>query len=369
MTLDFTVTDAETDVHSAPPVSWSMSNILVFGRGNRVHYRNMAATGDDVRQLCKIRDEHGNLRLVQCASGLMENMVAVCTSTGHIQVWDLVSNKMTAHWSTKGVTAMQWNGQSLTVGGIRGTIRHYDTRIKETAKMKEQSRKTTRHQAVINSLSWNSDGKFLASGDESGTVHVWDSRQNAPLDVGDLIQRRRKMQHEGAVHALAWCPWQSGVLASGDSAQDNTGTIRIWNVNSSPHPTSTNPTKLELDAQITSLHFSTHCKELLSTHGLGKSTTSPPPNVHLDSMIFPFPSQPRPARFSNSVAVHRFPSLNQVCLVQAAQASVAGSVLSPNGQRIVLAVPGESKLKVWDVWGRKRELRRTSSILSGAGIR
>jgi len=76
---------------------------------------------------------------------------------------------------------MAWNGSVLTVGGQRGTIRHFDTRIKETAKMKEQSKRVTRHQAQICSLAWHGEGKFFASGDESGIVHVWDSRQNAPI--------------------------------------------------------------------------------------------------------------------------------------------------------------------------------------------
>ena len=35
--------------------------------------------------------------------------------------------------------------------------------------------------------------------------------------------------HQAAVKALAWCPWQPGVLASGGGTSDRT--IRIWNCN------------------------------------------------------------------------------------------------------------------------------------------
>ena len=87
----------------------------------------------------------------------------------------------------------------LTVGGERGSLRHYDTRIKEKATMKEQTKRVTRHQAAIGTLRWNEEGKLLASGDQSGLVYVWDSRQNVPLDVGELVQRRRKMQHAGPI--------------------------------------------------------------------------------------------------------------------------------------------------------------------------
>jgi len=37
-------------------------------------------------------------------------------------------------------------------------------------------------------------------------------------------------QHKAAVKALAWCPWQPGVLASGGGTADRT--IKLWNCNS-----------------------------------------------------------------------------------------------------------------------------------------
>jgi cell division cycle protein 20 (cofactor of APC complex) len=196
ISIDFT---APTDPGaSALPLSWSTQNIILFSRGNRVQYKNMS-TGEDVGQLCKLRESWGDLRLIESGGEDFPNVVAVGTSKGYVQVWDLTSKKMTANWSTKGVASMQWNGPVLTVGGLKGTIKHYDTRIKETSKMKEQVKKVTRHQAKISRLAWNVDGNFLASGDESGTVYCWDSRQRIPLDVGEFVQRRKKMQHSGAI--------------------------------------------------------------------------------------------------------------------------------------------------------------------------
>ena len=72
--------------------------------------------------------------------------------------------------------------------------------------MKEQTKKVTRHQTRISSLAWHDEGKVFASGDESGTVLVWDTRQKAPLDVGEMIQRRKKMQHEGKVTVWSLSP-------------------------------------------------------------------------------------------------------------------------------------------------------------------
>lgn len=157
------------------------------------------------------------------------------------------------------------------------------------------------------------------------------------------------------------------MLASGDSALDGTGTIRIWNINtSSAHATSNYPDKLELDAQVTSLHFSYQCRELLSTHGPGKSTPAPTtPALDLGpDLPIQLNTDPIPSRMANSVVVHSYPHLRHVVTINAAASNIAGSVMSPNGQRVVLAVPEENKLKIWDVWGKRKELKRQDSSLS-----
>lgn len=223
------------------PVSWSMNNLLVFGRGNRVHFKNFMTQSEEVIQLCKVRSSFGVLRLIECGGGggrggysfggtgsgssfsgssgghggstvgmgsgggtstNQANVVALSTSKGYIQLYDIVTKKPISTFITTGVTSMKWNGPILTVGGPRGAIRHYDTRIQPNAttlKLKEQTKKVTRHQAGISCLGWNVDGSLLASGDESGLVYCWDVRQNVPLDIGEMIQRRKKMQHGGAI--------------------------------------------------------------------------------------------------------------------------------------------------------------------------
>lgn len=161
------------------------------------------------------------------------------------------------------------------------------------------------------------------------------------------------------MQALAWCPWQNKMLASGDSASDNTGTIRVWNVSgvSSIHAT---PDRLELDASVTSIHFSPLCKEFLSTHGPGKVTPVAPTHTENLEVINHEPSL---SKLSNSVAVHSFPSFRHVVTRTVGKNNIAGSLLSPNGQKILLAMPDENRLKIWDAWG-KPSLRRQPSALS-----
>ncbi|KAF8229458.1 WD40 repeat-like protein [Tricholoma matsutake] len=360
LTIDFSVLPAPDDplpelAAGVPLLSCSATNVLFFSRGNRVHYKNLMTTTEDVGQLCKLQDSHGDLRIIECGGTDQPDVVALGTSKGLVQIWDVKAKKTTASWSTKGVSVMRWNGPVLTVGGLKGTIRHYDTRVAPTSKMKEQARKVTRHQSRITSLEWNVDGKILASGDQSGTVYCWDLKEKVPLDIGEFIQRRKKMQHGGAISALAWCPWQPKLLASGDVQ----GTIQLWTVNaSSAHSNATVPGKLELGAPITGLHFSPHCKELLSTHGASPDadTTSSPTLTR------------RKVSFANSIAVHSYPSLRHVTTLDVVDKPIGCSVLSANGTRLVLAVPEEGKVSVCDVWAKRKEVKRQPSFF-GSTIR
>ena len=106
------------------------------------------------------------------------------------------------------------------------------------------------------------------------------------------------------------------------------------------------------------MHFSPQINELLSTHGAGKITEVP-------SLSHAPPLKPR---IANSIAVHQFPLMRHVRTVSVARKGVAGSVLSPNGHRIVLAVPEEGQLKVWDVWG-KFKAPKQKSLFESCAIR
>ncbi|KAI0673175.1 WD40 repeat-like protein [Trametes maxima] len=375
--IDYSVAPAgaATDPAPASPVSWSQSNAVVFGRGNRVHYKNMADTEDVAQQLCKITSSMGNLHLVQCGNKEQANIVALATSNGWIQLWDLVAKKMVMNWKMKNVTSMCFGDNMLTIGDEKGSLRHYDPRVNDSTKVKEQLKKVSRHQGRILTGEWREDGKYLATGDQNGLVLVWDARRpRVPLEVGEMVQRRRKMQHVGAVTALTWCPWHSKYLVTGDSTTEGTGTIRVWDVDSNGNSTSEWPTKVELDAQVTSLHFSPHIRELLSTHGPGK--VAPPPTTPVTPITpidDPFASAPLfvdpfTSRISNSAVVHQFPTMRHVTTVPIAKKNIAGSVLSPNGHRIVFAVPEESQLKVWEVWG-KFKAPRPPSLYETCAIR
>ncbi|KAJ6463551.1 WD40 repeat-like protein [Mycena sanguinolenta] len=350
----FTIDFSPSSGKSMPLTYSTQNHNLYFSRGNRVHYRNMIAA-DSVTQLCKLQDKDGDLTLLEAGGAHL----AVATSKGIVQVWDAQSKKLICNWTTKGVGSMAWNESVLSIGGTKGTIRHYDIRVQPTSKMKEQAAKVTRHQASIATLTWNKDGKLLASGDESGLVYTWDSRAKIPLDVGEFHQRRKKIQHAHPISALAWSPWQAKLLATGDLG----GTVKLWTIDqANSNSNATSPSKLEHGSKIVNLNFSPNYKELLTV--LGPLAVLPATPQTLD--LSPWPR----SILTNSIIVHSFPSLRHIATVPVSERDICGSVLNTGTSvhKIVVAIPTETKLKVYEVWGKKKEIRRQSSSL-GTSIR
>lgn len=121
------------------------------------------------------------------------------------------------------------------------------------------------------------------------------------------------------------------------------GTIHLWSVHTGSllhsHP---------LQSQITSLHFSPHCKELLSTHGN--------PNPSLSSSVSAASSS---SLLRNSIQTHAYRFLSpedtwtftRVSSVPHAHFSrIITGCVSEDGKRC-MTVAGDEVLKVWSVWG------------------
>ena len=123
--------------------------------------------------------------------------------------------------------------------------------------------------------------------------------------------RWTKRNHTAAVKALAWSPWQSSLLATGGGTSDHT--IHFFS-----STTGSRISSLVTPAQVTSLTFSPHTKEILSTHG--------------------FPG--------NDLCLWSYPGLEKVWEVSGAHDTrVLGSALSPDGGTVGTAASDEN-LKV-----------------------
>ncbi|KAL1673486.1 hypothetical protein EV122DRAFT_222588 [Schizophyllum commune] len=250
------------------PLACTASDVVLFPRKNRIYGKALtAATAPS--QLAKIPEKYGGLTLLAAAGADYPHLFAAATRRNQIYVYDVNKPNEPVTWFGAGaeVGAMAWNHAVLTVGDGKGRIRHYDTRITPANRMREQARRLMRHQAKVTALGYHRLGNKLASGDAAGNVFVWDIRNQdtSPMDVGEFVLRRKKIQHEAPISSISWSPFDSQTFVTGDTS----GIIRRWDVtdNTSSKDNSCLPKITDHKRAVLALmHAPSGCRELLSVH-------------------------------------------------------------------------------------------------------
>ncbi|KAL1752866.1 hypothetical protein FB107DRAFT_219083 [Schizophyllum commune] len=250
------------------PLACTASDVVLFPRKNRIYGKTLTAAAAP-SQLAKIPEKYGGLTLLAAAGADYPHLFAAATRRNQIYVYDVNKPNEPVTWFGAGaeVGAMAWNHAVLTVGDGKGRIRHYDTRIMPANRMREQARRLMRHQAKVTALGYHRLGNKLASGDAAGNVFVWDIRNQdtAPMDVGEFVLRRKKIQHEAPISSISWSPFDSQTFVTGDTS----GIIRRWDVtdNTSSKDNSCLPKITDHKRAVLALiHAPSGCRELLSVH-------------------------------------------------------------------------------------------------------
>ncbi|CAK3753428.1 WD repeat-containing slp1 [Lecanosticta acicola] len=233
--------------------------------------------------------------------------VAAGLGTGEVQIWDVEDGtklrSMYGH-DTR-VSVMGWNKHILSTGARSGLVYNHDVRIAE-----HKVAELVSHTSEVCGLEWRADGAQLATGGNDNLVTIWDARHlTAP--------KFQKTNHKAAIKALAWCPWQSNLLATGGGSHDRM--IHFWNTTSGARVNS-----IDTGSQVTSLRWSLGYKELVSSSG--------------------FPD--------NSLSIWSYPTLVKNIEIPAHESRVLHSALSPDGQMLATAAADES-LKFWKVFEKK----------------
>lgn len=222
------------------------------------------------------------------------------------------------------VSCLSWNGAILSSGSRDTFIIHHDVRIAEN-----QVALLHGHQQEVCGLRWSDDCTQLASGANDNVLNVWEEGRTEP--------RLRLDHHTAAVKALAWCPWQSGLLASGAGSADRS--IKVWNTRSGTCLSST-----DTGSQVGSLVWSRTHKELVSCHGYSQ----------------------------NQLILWRYPAMTPMAELLGHTERVLFMSLSPDGETVVSAAADE-RLRFWRVWPAKpgavkRERRHRSAVPPGQGL-
>jgi len=247
--------------------------------------------------------------------------VGVGLGTGEVQIWDVDEGtklrSMYGHDSRVGV--MGWSKHTLSTGARSGLVYNHDVRIAQ-----HKVAELVSHTSEVCGLEWRSDGAQLATGGNDNLVNIWDARSlSAP--------KFTKTNHRAAVKALSWCPWQLNLLATGGGSYDRH--IHFWNTTTGARTNS-----IDTGSQVTSLRWSNHYREIVSSSG--------------------FPD--------NSLSIWSYPTLVRNVEIPAHETRVLHSSLSPDGQMLATAAADES-LKFWKVFERKAGSSASASREGGVG--
>jgi len=159
-------------------------------------------------------------------------------------------------------------------------------------------------------------------------------------------------QHQAAVKAIAWCPWQPNLLASGGGTADRT--IKFWNTSSGTCLNSIDagfvcPTWSRIlfltpplfflphSSQVCSILWSRTSKELVSSHGFSK----------------------------NQLCVWKYPSMTKIGDLTGHTSRVLHMAMSPDGTTVVSAA-GDETLRFWKVFDAHHSSSSANPPLSPA---
>jgi cell division cycle protein 20 (cofactor of APC complex) len=261
--------------------------------------------------------------------------MAVGTSDNKVQIWDVEKLKqvrsMSGHKAR--VSSLSWNGPTLSSGSRDSTIMHHDVRVPE-----HKIGCLKGHTQEVCGLKWSPSGNLLASGGNDNLLNIWDDRYQSSNNNTTDQPLHRLDAHQAAVKALAWCPWQKNLLASGGGTADRM--IRFWNTS-----TGACLNAVDTHSQVCALQWSQHDKELVSSHGYSH----------------------------NQLILWKYPSMVKVAELTGHTSRVLHMAQSPDGQTVVTAAADET-LRFWKILSggessKKERAAAKDSILNSAAGR
>ncbi|XP_027367905.1 cell division cycle 20.5, cofactor of APC complex-like [Abrus precatorius] len=287
-------------------IDWGKNNILAVALASDMYLWN--SENSNVFKLFKVTDNDFPASVAWSEDA---KFLAVGFKQSKLQLWDAETSKpiriLKGH--DQRIATIAWNGHILTSGSHDKYIINHDVRARRNAVCQVKA-----HRAEVCGLKWSRRGNILASGGNENHIYVWDL---AKMSSSNFLHCFK--DHCAAVKALAWCPYDSSVLASGGGTEDKC--IKIWNVQKGSCICS-----IDTKAQVCGLEWNRHHKELLSGHGFSTSS------LH------------------NQLCLWRYPSMTKVGGLDRHASRVLHLSQSPDGLTVVSAGADET-LRFWDVFG------------------
>ena len=118
---------------------------------------------------------------------------------------------------------------------------------------------------------------------------------------------------------------------------------------------------VDTGATIKGIHFSSQCREILTTHGEAAPTPDVPEDPHT-RLPTTAPLTPPKIPMANSLTVHSCQLRHVATMKTASDKPICDSVLNSTGMKVIFTVPDEGKISVYDVWAKRKEIKRQASL-------
>ncbi|KAJ3681626.1 hypothetical protein LUZ60_014199 [Juncus effusus] len=291
-------------------LDWGSTNVLSIALGSTVYLWN--GNNGSTTELVTVDDDLGPVTSVSWAPD--GRHLAIGLDSSNVQLWDVNTNKLMRtlrgiHSSRVG--SLAWKSHILSTGSLDASIVNNDIRLPNHNISRFRS-----HTAEVCGLKWSNCGQHLASGGNDSLVNIWNLGQTNPS--------KTFRDHTAAVKALAWCPYQNNVLATGGGGADRS--IKFWNVNTGACLNS-----VETGSQVCGLLWNKNERELLSSHGLT----------------------------DNQLTLWKYPSMSKMTELHGHTSRVLYMAQSPDGCTVASAA-GDETLRFWNVFGSPEEKKQAA---------
>mmetsp|Transcript_41467 Transcript_41467/g.96872 ORF Transcript_41467/g.96872 Transcript_41467/m.96872 type:complete len:438 (-) Transcript_41467:183-1496(-) len=290
------------------PIDWSSQNVVAVALSDMVFLFH-AATGSTQKLLQLPSGSITTLRWTEAGGHL-----SVGASTGEVQIWDAVAQRQLRNLRGHAgrVGALAWHSHILSSGCADAEIHQHDVRIRDHLVSRMIS-----HADLVCGLDYNSEG-MLASGGNDNLVCIWETPSSCtPLHTFT--------EHQAAVKAIRWCPWQRHVLATGGGSADRQ--VCLWNASSGRMLMSTHA-----ESQVTGIIWGQQERELLTAHGYSR----------------------------NQLSLWKYPSLVKVGDLEGHEGRLLGLAQSPDGS-LVCSSSADETLRFWRVFSPVGDKRASTS--------
>ncbi|XP_031393232.1 cell division cycle 20.2, cofactor of APC complex-like [Punica granatum] len=288
-------------------LDWGSSNVLSIALGSTVYLWD--ASNGSTSELVTVDDDIGPVTSVSWAPD--GRHIAVGFNNSEVQLWDSTANRLLrtlkgGHRSRVG--SLAWNNHILTTGGMDGRIINNDVRVRSPIVETYRG-----HTQEVCGLKWSASGQQLASGGNDNLLHIWDRSMSSSNSSTQWLHRLE--EHTAAVKALAWCPFQGNLLASGGGGGDRC--IKFWNTHTGACLNS-----VDTGSQVCALLWNKNERELLSSHGFTQ----------------------------NQLTLWKYPSMVKMAELTGHTSRVLFMAQSPDGCTVASAA-GDETLRFWNVFG------------------